>query len=237
MEITLEVLQILPSSLIGIFIGAASIYFGAYLKEKGKSLALQENVNFLEGEKQRIVSEYQKDIEDVKKEHQLDIEKRKHQYESKKSQYYNFMEEIDEFNGCLARSLSGAFSQIMLEFYEFANNVSGASKEELTLKFNKMALSEVGNIKSQGMKLFSSLNAFKLSANGEIVELLKELMLAIKSSENNLVEIINYIGSPEFQISRAVPEKFLKMSDSYKIDLAETKEKLIVALRRDLDAI
>ena len=237
MEITLELVQILPSSLIGIFIGAASLYFTAYLKEKGKSLALQEGVNFLEDEKQRIVSKYQKDIEDVKKEHQLDIEKRKHQYESKKSQYYKFMEEIDEFNGCLARSLSGTFSQIMLEFYEFTNNVSGASKEELTLKFNKMAQSEVGKIKSQEMKLFSRLNAFKLSANGEIVQLLEELMLDIKKSEDNFVEILDYIGSQKFQISRSVPEKILKISDSYQSDLAETKEKLIVALKRDLDAI
>jgi hypothetical protein len=237
MVITLELVQILSSTAVGICIGAAPVYFTAYLREKGKSRALKEDVIRLEDEKQGVISKYQKDIENVKKTHQLDIEKRKHQYESKKSQYYQFMQEIDEFNGCLARTLSDDFSQIMLKFYEFTNNVSNSSKEELTVEFNNKAQAAVGNIKAQEMKLFSRLNAFKLSANSEIITHLEELMHEIQKSKKNLVDILNYIGSPEFQITRNVPEKILAISDSNQSDLANAKDKLMTALKRDLDEI
>lgn len=227
----------LPSFLIGLVIGSASLYFTAYLKEKGKSRALLEELKNVEDEKQKIISKYQKEVEDVKKTHQLDIEKRKHRYESKKTQYYQFMEEVDEFNGCLARVLAGEFSQIMMEFYSFTHNVSGLSKNELTVKFNNMAQAAVNNIKSQQIKLYSRLNAFKLSANDEIGSLLEDMLHEIQKSENNLVSILNYIGTPEFQISRNVPEEILRISDSNKSNLANVKQKLMAALKHDLDAI
>ncbi|WP_139078845.1 hypothetical protein [Aliivibrio logei] len=233
----MELMQIFSSSIIGIIIGAMSVYFTAYLKEKGKSRALQENINDLEDEKQSIISKYQKDIEDVKKAHQLDIEKRKHQYESKKSQYYQFMQEIDEFNGCLARTLSDDLSQIMLKFYEYASGVSSASKNALTVEFNQRARTAVENVKTQEMKLFSRLNAFKLSTNNEIITLLEEMMGDIQKSEKILVDILEYIGSPKFQISRNVPESILIISDSNRSNLANTKAKLMAALKYDLDEI
>ncbi|HAS6263229.1 TPA: hypothetical protein RQJ64_004388 [Vibrio vulnificus] len=233
----MELIQILPSFLIGLLTGSLSLYFTAYLKEKGKSRALLEELRNLEDQKQKIISKYQKEVEDVKKTHQLDIEKRKHRYESKKTQYYQFMEEVDEFNGCLARVLAGEFSQIMMEFYGFTHNVSGLSKNELTVKFNNLAQEAVTNIKGQQIKLYSRLNAFKLSANDEIGSLLENMLHEIQKSENNLVRILTYIGSPEFQISRNVPEEILRISDSNKSNLANVKQKLMTALKHDLDAI
>ena len=233
----MELVQILSSCVIGICMGAASLYFTGYLKEKGKSRALKEDVIRLEDEKQNVISKYQKDIEDVKKTHQLDIEKRKHQYESKKSQYYQFMEEIDEFNGCLARSLSDDLGQIMMKYYEYTNNVSNLSQKELIVDFNNKAKAAVGNIKAQEIKLFSRLNAFKLSTNDKIITHLEGLMRQIQKSEKILVDIFNYIGRPEFLITRDVPEKILALSDFNQNDLANEKEKLIAALKRDLNEI
>lgn len=233
----MESVQFFSSFIVGIGIGAASVYFTAYLKEKGKSRALQEGINSLEDEKQSIISKYQKDIEGVKKAHQLDIEKRKYQYECKKLQYYEFMQEMDEFNGCLARILSDELSQIMQKYYGYMNNVSNSSEEELTVEFNERAQAAIGNIKRQEMKLFSRLNAFKLSANSEIVTHLTEMMHNIQKSEKILTDILNYIASPGFQLSKNVPENILKISDSNRSNLADVKEKLMAALKRDLDEI
>ncbi|WP_139351421.1 hypothetical protein [Rhodanobacter sp. B05] len=237
MEILLELISSIPSFFVGLLIGCVSLYVTAYLKEKGKSRALREDVKSLEEEKQKIILMHQKEIEDIKKDHQLDIEKRKYRYESKKSQYYQFMEEIDEFNGCLARILYVEFSNMMLEFYGFKHGVSGLSGDELTVKFNKMAQFEISNLESQESKLYSRLNSFKLSSTDEIAFLLKEVMLEIQKSKKNLVDILKYIQRPEFQVSRDVPEEILRISDSCSSNLANAKEKLLTALKNDLDEI
>lgn len=237
MEIAMDLTQMIISSIFGAFIGAASLYFTAYMKEKGKARALFEDVSRLEDEKQSITSRYQREIEELKKTHQLDIEKRKHQYESKKSQYYQFMNELDDFNGCLHRTLTEEFAQIMLSYYASMNGVSTSSSHELTVEFNNKAQAAVANIKSQEAKLFSQLNAFKLSAPDEIVSILKELILDIQSSEKILVNALEYIGSPDFQFSKKVPEDILSISDKNQNNLIHTKKKLMRSLRQDLDKI
>lgn len=48
-------------------------------------------------ETEKIKSEYNRELENLKKEHQLDISKRKYQYESKKETYFKFFQLIDQF--------------------------------------------------------------------------------------------------------------------------------------------
>ena len=58
-----------PSFLFGIL----TMYLTACTKEKGKVKALREDVAKIEDEKQKVISKYQKEIEDLKKFHSLDI--------------------------------------------------------------------------------------------------------------------------------------------------------------------
>lgn len=237
MEINLNLEQMLLNSLISAVVGAGILYFTAYIKEKGRSKALKENISLLEEEKQSITSKYQSSIEELKKTHQLDIEKRKHQYESKKTQYYQFMQELDGFQGVLHRVLSEEFSQIMLTYYASINSLTLQTKEELQIEFNNKAQAALADIKRQEAKLYSQLNAFKLSATAVIITLLEDLMFDIQSSEKILVDILEYIGSERFQLSQDLPNTVLLMSDDNNTNLTETREKLMIALRLDLDEI
>ena len=65
------------SLLLSFLFGILTMYLTAYTKEKGKVKALREDVAKIEDEKQKVISKYQKEIEDLKKFHSLDIEKRK----------------------------------------------------------------------------------------------------------------------------------------------------------------
>ncbi|MCD4788962.1 MAG: hypothetical protein K8R37_03090 [Bacteroidales bacterium] len=59
---------------------------------------MRKKNKLLTEETEEIKSKYNKEIEIIKKEHLLDIEKRKYQYESKKEQYINFFKLLDNFN-------------------------------------------------------------------------------------------------------------------------------------------
>lgn len=225
------------SLLLSFLFGILTMYLTAYTKEKGKVKALREDVAKIEDEKQKVISKYQKEIEDLKKFHSLDIEKRKYQYESKKTQYYQFMEKIDSYNGCLLRVLTEEFSQIMLSYFASCNGVSSSSPEKLTLEFNEKAQKAIAKIQKQEAELFSQLNSLKLSANAEIITLLEKLVFDIKYSKKHLEDVLNYIGSNNFKFSPSVPEELLSKSDNNQHNILETKEKLMNALRLDLDKI
>ncbi|EGQ7962059.1 hypothetical protein HRO21_003740, partial [Vibrio parahaemolyticus] len=83
---------------IAFFIGIITVYFTAYTKAKGANRALKEDVQSLEKTKQEIISKHAEELESVKKEYQLEIEKRKFKYEDKRAQFSKFFKLIDEFN-------------------------------------------------------------------------------------------------------------------------------------------
>ncbi|WP_076409363.1 hypothetical protein [Shewanella sp. UCD-KL12] len=68
---------------LAFIIGALSLYFTAYTKTQGTNKALREDIHSLESAKQKIITKHATELESVKKELLLDIEKRKYQYEDK----------------------------------------------------------------------------------------------------------------------------------------------------------
>lgn len=71
-------------SVAGIILGFLSLYITAYAKAKGKNKALEENISRLEDEKQRVIAKYQSKLQELKRQHALDLEKRKYLYEEKR---------------------------------------------------------------------------------------------------------------------------------------------------------
>ncbi len=76
------------SLMVIIIIGLLFLYLKTYISQKAKNKALRnENLTLTQ------------QIEDIKKRHELDIARRKYQYESKKEQYLKFFQLIDSFTG------------------------------------------------------------------------------------------------------------------------------------------
>lgn len=84
---------------MGFVIGIIVVYLTAYSKAKGQNKALREDLSALEDEKQKIVAKYMAEAEELKKNHALDIEKRKYQYDEKRAQFVKYFALIDEFHG------------------------------------------------------------------------------------------------------------------------------------------
>jgi len=77
--------------IFGLFILTLILYLKTFISEKAKIKVLLENTSRLTEEKELVTSKFQKEIESIKKEHDLDIAKRKYIYESKMNAYNKFL--------------------------------------------------------------------------------------------------------------------------------------------------
>lgn len=83
--------------IVGIFITTTLFFLKSYVQEKIKLKALiSENEKIIE-QTELIKSQFNRELEELKKEHQLNITKRKYQYESKREAYFNFFQLLDQF--------------------------------------------------------------------------------------------------------------------------------------------
>lgn len=204
---------------IAYILGIISLYFTAYTKEKAKLNASM------------------KELEELKKEHSLEIEKRKIKYDSKKTQYFKFMEEFDKFNGCLFDVLREDFSQMMLSYSEACIKNNLRKQSQLTVDFNKKAYDAISKIQTQESKLFSQFNGLKLSTTDDIILILNDFAMEIKKTSKKLENLINYISSESFLYTGIIPKEILINEESAENKILELKEKLMSALKKDLDEL
>jgi len=217
-------------AIIGYILGVISLYLTAYIKEKAKLNASQKEI-------EKIRKEHSLEIEKIKKEHSLEIEKRKIKYDSKKTQYFKFMEEFDKFNGCFFDVLREDFSQMMLSYFEACTKNNLRKQSQLTVDFNKKAFDAITKIQIQESKLFSQFNGLKLSTTNDIILILNDFALEIKKTSKKLENMINYISSESFLSTGIIPKEILINEESTENKILELKEKLMSALKKDLDEL
>lgn len=104
--------------LIG-FVIILVLYVRSFVVESGKIAALK-----------RRNKELVEETESIKKEHQLDISKRKYQYESKKDQYLNFYKIIDSFTTEANKKMKDKLIPILDKFYKDYLNAAEKSDKK-----------------------------------------------------------------------------------------------------------
>lgn len=130
----------------------------SYLKAKGKNKALIEDNPVIEQDKQKIITKYKKEIEELKKLHSLDLEKRKYRYDDKRKQFssylsltLNFQEFLNDIinsrlpkiigsNG-VPKNIEGIIEDINRESTNIiieTNNIKLISSEELDVLFDEL---------------------------------------------------------------------------------------------------
>jgi len=88
-------IHLLVYFLIGLFV----LYIKTLIIEKAKRRILIKKNRILTEESENIKSRHNKEIEKLRKEHQLDLEKRKYQYDSKQKEYIAFFKFLDYLGG------------------------------------------------------------------------------------------------------------------------------------------
>lgn len=153
------------------FIGLLILYIRTFIQESAK-------INALKRKNKELVEE----TESIKKEHQLDISKRRYQYESKKEQYLGFFKLLDKFTNEATLKNQSEFIPILDEFNKnYLNAASQGNKKKenmavtvMSKKIQKLAFDSYAEL----TKLKQETNTIRLIASDAILAKLDLLELS-----------------------------------------------------------
>jgi hypothetical protein len=178
--------------------GMLALYLTAYVKVKGKNKALIEDVEKLEDEKQKIIAKYRAETEEIKKQHTLDVEKRKFQYEDKRKQFSKYFSLLDEFHGKSNSVFVEKFQPIVNEFLAGYLVDDEDVKNEAIVKYNGSVQALVFELNEEQLKLKSEQNSIRLIASLEVDELLDKLEIAVKAATDLSTDMLQFMTTLEF---------------------------------------
>lgn len=218
----------LSTWLILLIISMSFFYLKTYLGQKAKNKALSNDKLNLT-----------KQIEYLKKEHELEIAKRKYQYESKKEQYINVFKMLDSFSGKQSIKIIENITPIINDFYSNFLSATDNTKEQdkVYSLFMERIQSLMYENNTEFIRLKQETNTIKLIASNEVLYLLNEL----EETYNKMFDASNAIINISFSSVITDNQKGLQES---KIFLEQTaqyamtiKDKLILQMRDDLSKI
>lgn len=189
----MKILQSLEPYFIHIISGLIillAIFLKSYVQEKAKLTALKSENKKLIDETEKIKSQYNKELEELKKDHQLDISKRKYQYESKKETYIKFFQLLDQFTRDNNVKNQENLMQILDEFnrnYLHAASQNNKKNETNAVTVLSKKIQKLMFDTSQDLiKIKQETNTIRIIASDEILRKLDILNLAYdKSTETS----------------------------------------------------
>jgi hypothetical protein len=228
-----EYLKIIVMFLLPLFIA----YLLAYSKEKGKNKALQEDIYKLEEEKQKIILKNNSEIERLKKEHTLDIEKRKFKYEDKRIQFTKFFLMIDEFQRKSTNIMLERFSNILSEFFSSSITGNENQKKQAIYKFTHDIQPILSEIDEERIKMFNETSSIRLISSPEIDILLTEFENALENSKEIGSKMINFMATPEYILNPEILTSYTDENEKSGNRVLECREKLKNRMKYELNEI
>lgn len=220
-------------------------YFSAYSKEKAKLKAAYEEASRLEQQKQDVIADYagrlerqrhdySLKLEELKREHEVDLVKRKYKYEEKKREYFEFMAKIDSYHGVVISVIEKDLLAILNAYHATR---SRQEEKSLTQDFNSLALDAISKVRVQEAELFSGVNGLKLSASDEVLGALDVLTGSISESRAYLEECLKKISKPDYVVTRNFPREMAAGDVSMQSKVLAARKTLFAALKIDLDRL
>ncbi|WP_394674416.1 hypothetical protein [uncultured Chryseobacterium sp.] len=218
--------------------GLFAIALKSYLTEKGKLKAqIGENKKLIE-QTEDIKSKFNKELEEIKKEHQLDISKRKYQYESKKDAYISFFRLLDSFSNEQNITAQEKLKEYTNEFNRnYLNGKNVKSQNNATVVFSKKVLSLSSETYKDFQKLRQETNTIKLIASDEVI---KKLQFFDYCYEEFMKISDKMMKSLSVLILNNDEEKMRAQQHEIELNgklINNIKEELIELMRQDLNKI
>jgi hypothetical protein len=190
MDVILNVLSFLA--------GIALVYLTAYVKVKGKNKALIEDVAKLESDKQNIIAKYRAETEELKKQHTLEIEKKKFQYEDKRTQFSKYFGLLDEFHGKCNSVFGEKFQPIITEFMNSYLVDDPDVQHQATVKYSENVQKLFFELNAEHLKLQTETNSIRLISSPKIDVFLNSLESGVKLATDQTTEMLQFMAKPEF---------------------------------------
>jgi len=232
LNISPEIIKALSTGIVGALITGLFVHF---VEKKKYNRLLRDHKRLIQ-EAEFIKSNFAKELEDVKRDHQLEITRRKYQYEGKKDSYVAFFKMLDTFS-----TEHNIKAQEKLKEYldEFNRNFGDTAKSQknASLIFSKKIQALTMESYKDFIKLKHETNSIKLMASDSVRN---ELQLF----ENEYEKLMTVSDA----LTKAMPTLILSQ-DSIKMNLMKAevekegllinfmKEELIRLMREELNQI
>jgi hypothetical protein len=215
--------------------GGLSIYLTAYLKVKGKNRALIEDNRNLEEDKQKIVAKYRAETEKIKKQHSLDIEKRKYQYEDKRLQFSKYFALLDEFHGKCNSIFVEKFQPIMTNVLSACLEDDETVKNQAVVKYLQDVQALLFELNEEHLKVKTEQNSIRLIASKKVDTLLDKLEVAVKNTTDVSTEMLRFMATQEFWLDQSLITPYQEKATIFGLELQSCHNTLKEQMKRELN--
>jgi len=227
--------------IVVVLISGISILLKEYFKKKGEFLAAKEEIGTITREKKKVENEFDEKLEELKKEHQLEIERRRHQYVVKQNEFSKFFSLLDEYNRNCNQKAWVNFQPVINTF--FSNYIEAEESEDkeaanraITTFSESISLLTM-KLNEESIRIRNETYSIKLIAPQEIIKLIDDLDKLLEETFNATIEVvrkmtsIELFGKPEAMLP--FQEKAIKLGNEVKSKHYEIME----LMRKHLDCI
>lgn len=235
----LEILNISPELIRGLSTGVAGALISGvavHLIERAKHRRLKRDNARLVQETEEIKSNYNKQLEELKRDHQLEISRRKYQYEGKKDSYVAFFKMIDTFS---ADQNIKSQEKLREYIHEFNRNFGDtqSSQKKATVVFSKKIQAITMESYKEFIRLKQETNVIKLMASEDVVNHLKLMELGY---ENLMKDSDKLMSAMPVLVMSQNEEKMNAMKHDVEIKgkaINQIKDELNSLMRKELNEI
>ncbi|MHC0443241.1 hypothetical protein [Flavobacterium sp. 3-210] len=224
--------------LIGVIIAISALYIKTYIQEKAKIDALKSENKKLIEQAEKIKSKYSKELEELKKEHQLEISKRRYKYESKRDQYVSFFQFLDQFT---KDNTTKSQNKMTLIINDFMTDFLNAQDHEHQMKAITTMSNEMQKLTFEASKdlvrIKQETNTIRLIASEKVIQKLDMLNLAFDKTLADSNKTLNDLPSLIMNDDKhSINENQRQLEESGKI-VKKYNDELIALMREELDEI
>ena len=230
MNIDLKFLEPYLIYMIFAFLGLLILYIKTYTTEKAK-------MEVLKSENKKLIEE----TERIKKDFQLEISKRRYQYESKKEQYILFFKLLDQFTNEANKSTQEKLLPILDEFNRnFLNSSSRNDKKgenNATSVMSKKIQRLTFEANESLIKIKQETNTIRLIASDRIIQKLDLLELAYEKNMEQAIKMMNDLPKQMMSNDQYGMKKSQREIEISALVIKEIKDEIIELMRKELDEI
>ena len=230
MNIDLKFLEPYLIYMIFAFLGLLILYIKTYTTEKAK-------MEVLKSENKKLIEE----TERIEKDFQLEMSKRRYQYESKKEQYILFFKLLDQFTNEANKSTQEKLLPILDEFNRnFLNSSSRNDKKgenNATSVMSKKIQRLTFEANESLIKIKQETNTIRLIASDRIIQKLDLLELAYDKNMEQAIKMMNDLPKQMMSNDQYGMKKSQREIEISALVIKEIKDEIIELMRKELDEI
>ncbi|MDR4892306.1 MULTISPECIES: hypothetical protein [unclassified Chryseobacterium] len=229
-----ELIRGLSTGVGGAIISGLAVHF----IEQAKHRRLKKDNKRLVEETEKIKANFNIQLEELKKDHELDISKRKYQYESKKASYVGFFQKLDQLNSEIGLKSAVKMQEMTQKFTESCLNSKSDEEYNRGIQEYQLSIQSILSESHQDInKLKHETSEIKLHASDQIIEGLNKYELVYERimKESNLLiqQMPSIILSGDSNLMTLNQQNLIREAEEAEI----IKQELIKNMRQELKEI